>query len=1449
MPLCSCRQNSHQDLTEKDQKDLQVVPFNQISSTPDIAKPKKFISKSSRKYNSNESLVSKDARLLNSMRRCGSFESINPHESSATETSCNRSRVSELSDYEDNEPVFVDIPTLVAVLIKPDTSQEHSTQIEEICSDGLLEGSIESEFLEGSDGNQNRKDTFSNEQLNNEGKENVVQSTEIVSTTKDDTNNTPFRNDLKRVRENCLKTEDKPKEKVKLKKQDSVDTPLKKLNNLQVSRAFGSAEGLAKKREVPSLIQRSHTNLEKRTGPEKLKKLNNIKEVEDRRTNSRIGSFWRGLGQSSSKDLHRKGSNDSDKSLKDSVFLHKRKSPLRKLSIDGLKRKTSKDSSSSSSREDQQFISGLVKGNYQRKGSFDQESPGRAHTPIQRNSRAQIVAAVTERLYSSGKKSEEGTGATTPVSDYRSPESTDVKLAAVTRMRLQEISRRMLAKRRKISADTQTDNAQTVRVRDSASLTEEPEIEYKDVAILTDQHEDCERLSKSLVPVVRVKEMATLTEKRRLPTVRCKDAGNITDDFEEDYDLHSSRNDSGILSDDTQNYADSNISSAETLDFVDHERRNVGSTENSTNTTKFSEGVDCSAQTRKDDLVKPKLYSHCESQCCSRVHECCCHQSHSCHSHGQRYGHGHTQSISSSEKSVISINLPDMISITIESPNILESRISLVDGEERLRTNSRDCEVQTDARTALERGTSTDDINDRVSFNDFVVKTKPNASQTDGKTFRIENIFQEPKTTRTYPRIEMLPCSEEDLRTSITFTKSVGTSMDHLSIENGFGLEPRSNFNYQPPLKTFRRRLSLIRERSVLDSNILRRRSRSFSPSHRTRSILQSRYPSSERIQKLNPVQEVLLERAKSGYLNPCQSREVPSENQSSSCTRVFDQYFTTSRGEVNFFSTKELQNSNLDECWTQKEFEPLKVEKTLDSYFSDDSLDPMEDGASYFCNQNKEAKVDKVSKKICPPDVVAHTKKENLKVTDHDGETSVTSEYDEEIQESCESNSNIRKKKVSFSSPSIVETETQSLTDSKQIGLVPKSIIKKKREDVVSDQEALNSQENNCNQLEILDSSSNFSENSSSSKKSSRDEQKPTSCRRKPRNQKDIIDNYFEEAVTFIRNVNSINDYVTASNILKKYLRSTRPSRRLPRKNRDYIEYAGQRVSLKDDTDQYFKEEEIVIPTKAYEKCLEGIEKLEECIGRAKDHDSYLRDKYGIGIESAGAKPGLVTSNQDSMDFLNHQDYKEHGDSFYDMKINTLHCDNDFDSDNNIIGSDHEGNLDTNLNENVGSKLDTDFEALLDSRISDYLSKGTSTSFKIPENASYSNFTTKNELTAEDDEIFLEDPDSGDVQDSQIGHIKTPNCFLSIPKRVNYFSKRWKSPTFSRHSSLPRLTSSSNESFSSSETIAASSESIDSISNHKNKINYPGSPRARFLQLLNERRRIVEKSRKVSQF
>lgn len=107
----------------------------------------------------------------------------------------------------------------------------------------------------------------------------------------------------------------------------------------------------------------------------------------------------------------------------------------------------------------------------------------------------------------------------------------------MTKMKLQEISRKMLAKRRKISCDTQTDNPKTLRVKDASTSSiaeQQKKVQLKDASVLTEDHVDClsEVSSSSGSKVLRLKECSTLTDKERPEIVHVKDAESVTDNFD-----------------------------------------------------------------------------------------------------------------------------------------------------------------------------------------------------------------------------------------------------------------------------------------------------------------------------------------------------------------------------------------------------------------------------------------------------------------------------------------------------------------------------------------------------------------------------------------------------------------------------------------------------------------------------------------------------------------------------------------------------------------------------------------------------------------------------------------------------------------------------------------------------------------------------------------------------
>ncbi|XP_018300139.1 centromere-associated protein E [Mycetomoellerius zeteki] len=1279
-------QSNHKNKTvqSKDNKNLDTFPIRRYNSSDSVTTYETSSSGSIRKFNSYEHLQLSDRFISN----------------------YNQAKVTELNDEDDEvvneikEPVFVDIPTLVAVLIKPDDNlQESSTQIEEICSDEVQEDSIDADFIEGSNEDfegSERIDDVDPDDRSSSANSCILKDSEI--------------GDIHQITSGCPPSPvsvGRSRPRGKFSKQNSIDLPS---SNLNVSKKFGSIDGINKKKEPIFGVQRSHTNLEKRpTLSERGKKLNNIREIDDRKANVKSSNIWRAIG---SKDhLQRKSSNESDKSLKDSISgrTGSYNSIGRKSSLESLKRKTSKDSSSSSSKDEQILISSLTRDKVaRRKSSLDQEAAAAAataagglkhHTVIQKVKRAEIVAAVTERLYSSRKNTEETNMASSNTPGMRSPpEGIDVKMpnSLIARSRLQEISRKMLLKRRKINVDTQTETASTLRFKDTASLTDQPKVVLQDAAVLTDDHANGDVAIVAMdrrLPVLRVKDMATLTD-RRPPTsiFRCKDAESLATDLDfDDYELHSPRNDSGILSDDAQNYAESNLSSADVSElYPESGDKRVPCVDNSTNTYLASPGRNSAVQTTVRRLesanrLKDNSENRSYSGCCSLIHELS----------------QHTRT-NNPEKNVISISLPEMISITIESTNGLESRIAVIDGsdavEEKPKPISSDKVTQTDKEVKNETEGS--------FLKDFTVKST--AIQTDGRVFRIENIFQDPKSKSCNDASADVK-KENAMKKSVTFRSSLGTSSVIETKENGTETERNGIYNGDVCQETWP-----IPKGSLTQAFIIKKRSYSLSPRKPHRLADHDLWKNWTL---------PCLERSKFIDYNR-ERRTIPSSTQQDINLELVDNLFSSMINSKCSFddiipedtAQKSCNQDSKDNCKNLKKSKSITIKNLLnyDHNFSDDSLDYDDDNVAKKTTEIKTMDDDKNYESLCPPDVVAHTKKEASKSMNHvdsiesstlveiandfddiqiefpkrkPDEKNSLQDYkalilgtslhivdsDSEGEAKTKQFDNTSKKKVSFSNPSSLEEITDDVTNRKilapkqnsEIALKPiiKKVKKKKpvvtesldiiRSNVKIDQSLQQKKIESMKSEEVLPASKK--KNDSENSEESLNNEKMEFSNEDPRNEviedsvvidkdahsrtaskRNIIEEYLNEAITFMRNMNSINEYMSATNMLENYgkRRRRRGSRRGNNSSmdKDYVEFRGCKVSLKDDTDKYLlPDNDEIVAIESYVKCMKGIERLEACIDNVNKHNQVLRDRYGIDVESSGAKLSLASSSVDS--------------------------------------------------------------------------------------------------------------------------------------------------------------------------------------------------------------------------
>jgi len=1206
-----------------------------------------------RRFNSSESVTTCETGSSGSIRKFNSCEQLRSLDRFG---GYNRARVTEINDEEDevvdeiNESVFVDIPTLVAVLIKPDDNlHESSVQIEEICADEVQEDSIDADF--GIEAGNEEYDESTTKLDDDDNRSNSTNSC-----------NVPDDQEINEVSPECSRSS------VEGGKQDSVDLPSS--SNLNVSRKFGSIDGISKSREPALGLQRSQTNLERRPAlAERAKKLNNIREIDDRKAGGKSAA-WRAIGNASNKDhLQRKSSNESDKSAKD--FNSGKATGIgRRPSLESLKRKTSKDSSSSSSKDEQILISSLTRDKLlRRKNSLEHEAGARQHTTIQRVKRAEIVAAVTERLYSSRKHTEESNMASNSASGTRSPpEGTDVKLSSsssslTARSRLQEISRKMLLRRRRINVDTQTEAASTLRVRDAASLTEEPRIILQDVAVLTDDHEDCAINRDALVadhrlPVLRVKNVATLTDRPRVDIFRYKDAETLANDL--DFDDYESRNDSRVLSEDSVR------SYAEQFCHSEGDRRTL-CTDSSTNTSLTSSVRNSAVQTMRPEATVDQWKARSvENTGCAR----CCNMRET----GQP-----AAASSSSERNVISISLPDMINITIESTNGLESRVAMVESadvaEEKPKLVFNDEQCQTDEHVDGEA--------ERSSLMNLALRST--ATQADGRVFRIENIFEDPKS-KNHREMTTDPKRKVATKKSVTFRNSLGTS----SIIGARETEAEWNGGHIDD--------ACYRKRTILKGGLTRafiakKRSCSSSP----------RRPAHRLIRHDLWRNWTLPRPEKSPGLVDSETRTFSDRGNPNSGLRdsVDSPPRMNGEGTSADEATKEptSESSRSDSRRTKASAKSLLARE---HNFSDDSLD--DDEIAGHVSADAETANSRDRESLCPPDVVAHTKREASKSANHANlakvESSMNDDYhdtevelskiksieisnhdplrdyealiletssyivdgiDSEEEPNAITTSGISKKKVSFSNLGGPEKITDIVISRQDSETALKSIIKKMTKpaateslDIVQqgtveiDQSLQRRKIESTKSEEIplaekekqdsVDSGKPFDDKMMKFPKEDRSEScgktdDVTTCSHSLPTRRNILEEYLNEATTFMRNMNSINEYMSATSVSESHgkRRRKRGSRRgnnLRAEDKDSAECRGRRASPRDDG---VDSRENGIAAESYEKCLRSIERLETCIDKVNRHNRVLRDRYGIDVESTGAKSSLACSSVDS--------------------------------------------------------------------------------------------------------------------------------------------------------------------------------------------------------------------------
>ncbi|XP_008550401.1 uncharacterized protein LOC103573205 isoform X1 [Microplitis demolitor] len=1435
--LCICQRNPDQTV-EQTNLNTRCVSTSTSQSPIELNSLSKF-PYSLRRYSFDDGLRLR-CDSLNALRQFGSLEFVPATNNSQTlqvSASYNRAKVSELIDDDDqaDEPVFVDIPTLVAVLIKPDTSVQVDThQIEEISSDSVLEDTVDTEF------NQDVEHHFANlvEDRVESNSTDSVKSLSVFKEITDNSNKQPSSLDTRYPNLKILT--EKPLKNNKLQKQYSVDSNFdsqaSSVSKILQKYISNVSRKVPKDYDFPRILS-TDSEAQANSQEEKSEELLHASEDDDLKENKNL-----------EKNPDSRGNEKSTKEL------HNPKACIqRKQSIDGLKRKTSKDSSCSSLKDEQLFITGTSKDSLKRKNSLDpEELQPRPHTIIQRARRAEIVAAVTERLYASKKTPEDSNTASTPASDNRSPENSEIKLASVTRMRLQEISRKMLAKRRRICVDTQTDISSTVRVREIGILVKEPKIIRKDVAVLTDRHEDFDKLLPCSTPVLRIKEMSTSTTESPppKPIILFKDACNLTDDYNYDYDaIYSHHPDSGIVSDDTHTYAESNLSSTGISDFCsDIEKRPVDSVkmnDSSVNTNVVEEIVDTCAQTTPEDLHHQQTLNNkcCTSKQCNdniikqvnrkKNQDCCqpilvnprlCKQpvvlNEHCHIAEEALSKTHKCAQESSscngdnhEKNIISISVPDTINITIESSNISESKLRLFDNNKELKVKN--AEVQTDKRDINEIGTLTDINISGIHVKDSWTSSRSN-SHADTKTFRIENIFQDPHDT-VAKSLKVKSYSDE-AHCSIVYPEK--TSFAETNKEDD------AYHNCKTSLSSLESRRKSLTSEWLRNRNTWSTQKYNCNLDPQTNAEPVSLPPeincNSKFTGQLKNIPEVLSWKD----LHNSQSKNDDTKKLNRSQSIVKDHKTSNS------ITLKSLEiDGNIRY--------PTKIRHNYrdiyeqDINFSDDSLDFKEKQRNSISNEIKASELNREMKdnfndNACPPDIVVHAKKDTIDPLTF-SDNIILDDFDDKYIE--------LPKKIGIRFNEIPTQEIKSIFY--HVPLIPIVFSQNEMENLQNKSNADNFEAATALPKPIMKNNKNISKTARSVRINANEYRSDSDCKKVSfvmsenfsnmsdterenargikNGKRNLFEEYLEEAIVFMRNINLINsDEKSDSTLLSnRGSNNFKYDETCDSKHKKVIHHTNDDFDLKPDCCE--------------EKRSNNLENFGQFSkpDKSAETKSHLAKFSSDNVNSSSSSCSRLRSFS-SVDDL-HWDHKLKNNAYsrsdcYNSKFSRV-----IDDDKYFYQLPNPGTNKVHTNIDNATEINS-------SDLKNYSNHGRIRNNNAPKvkKRSRSEFSVRPKT----DCSFNKKVVTFDENNLHL-HKKLTNNESSL------IAKGRKSLAHPR-CSISKYDS-ANENSSSNEALSNFMESIDEASRFKDKIRFPCSPRLKFLQLLSERRKIVEDTRNTS--
>ncbi|KAK0164645.1 hypothetical protein PV328_003247 [Microctonus aethiopoides] len=966
-----------------------------------------------------------------------------------------------------------------------------------------------------------------------------------------------------------------------------------------------------------------------------------------------------------------------------------------------------------------------------------------------RDKRTRIGVPATERLYSCEKPPGNTNTTSSPASDTCSREDSEIKLGTPTRMRLQEISRKMLAKRRRICVDTQTDSAATILMKDASISAIEPKIISKDVSVLTDRHENYDILLPCNIPILRVKEVATSTSDSPPPKqlILLKDASNITDSFDNDnqsLDFQTSTN-CNLPGNDTSNlFPRTNEKNIEMLEMI----------ATSSNTDIVDRLVNVSSQTKRQHKNDDCIVKCCERTMSLIPSNDTDYQSFNCKSHHRSNACSERHQ---TERNIISIVLPDMINITIEAYNMLESKIQVFDTNDQ---NEEDGLIQVEKKEFFETYIPTDENFYEYRTQDLETNPKSNNYQEDTKTFKINNIFQ-----NKYGGISRF--SENDEHSSGLKDTVVCTSPAEMS---------SWKVNY---VNSTSPRFETITSPLVSSKNLLATK---VPETVTTQSRREINHEYESYYDKLNNEKDVIIwknidrNKFNDDYNNLRKMDQLKLGD-------VENPQETTTRIEVSNNNTHYPNKKIPIKCFN--DHQTIRKQKTD---FSSDNLDLTDD---QFTHNTKEIiKSELVNEDMLDlqyPADVTQTEEDVNSSSAYCDNTYLSNDFED-----------VELPKIKLGNAS-TESSTPSHEFEPLIQNDPSISIEIFNED--SEQKARELDQNNpenqhldiekINYIEPMDLLNviDNSEHNSTKVTDNLFEKK-----------KNILEKYIEETIAYMRS--SINKLTNAhSNKIDNKKCSAKSK------------YCNMQSKSKELS---LNNEHINMVINPYEKCLRSLERLEKCLNRVKRQDEILQKKYCTKSNaSAETKFHLAKFSSDSMNnrcsystsrfhnYLNLNNFNRKYNSEDDLTLqHCLKCDTALDKYD-----------DTNMDEIVQMNIQRNHTYL----------QNHSSRLQTPSCAIKRHHQLNNQYV---------EPASKNV-----------NIYPILTENKNALVARVKKPLLSSRCTTSKYDFSIDNSNSNDE-FRAFIEPIGHMIESKNKFKYSTSPRVKLLQLLNERRRIIENSR-----